>query len=178
MKDLGKKLNAIREYKSLSQEELGRIVQRTKSTIGRYEKGLMEIPAKVIIDLCNYYQLSLDAFVESTYFIAQQQQAENGSALQKGGLAKLDSQALVNYFNLLSDSAKATLFSYMEMEIATQISHDMTLSASEFYRKPPMFGYIALYYYNFLTERAKNKVLAYMEVELLPDSSTDEESAD
>ncbi len=167
MKDLGQKLRAIREYNSLSQEELGRIVERTKSTIGRYEKGLMEIPAKVIIDLCNYYQLSLDAFVESTHFIAQQKQREHSSVLQKGDLSKLDTQELVNYFNLLSDSTKGTLFSYMELEIATLASHDMMLPASEFYRKPPMFGYIAVYYYNFLSERSKRKVLAYMEVELL-----------
>jgi len=57
--------SAIDTHSSVSQEELGAVVQKTKSTIGRYEKGLMEIPAKVIIDLCNYYQLSLDAFVES-----------------------------------------------------------------------------------------------------------------
>ena len=52
MIELGKKIKMVREYNDLSQEELGAVVQKTKSTIGRYEKGLMEIPAKVIIDSC------------------------------------------------------------------------------------------------------------------------------
>lgn len=167
MKDLGKKLKAVREYNDLSQEELGKIVQRTKSTIGRYEKGLMEIPAKVIIDLCNYYQLSLDAFVESAFFTIHQNNLENVTSLKKGALAKMDLQQLVNYFNLLPETAKVTIFSYMEIEVATRSTQDMVLPSSEFYRKPPMFGYIALYYYNFLNDRAKEKVLSYIEIEVL-----------
>ncbi|MCD7907246.1 MAG: helix-turn-helix domain-containing protein [Clostridium sp.] len=90
MIELGKKIKMVREYNDLSQEELGTIVQKTKSTIGRYEKGLMEIPAKVIIDLCNYYQLSLDAFVESTYYAGHQAHMEKNTELKRGGLAALD----------------------------------------------------------------------------------------
>ncbi|MBS6954579.1 MAG: helix-turn-helix transcriptional regulator [Enterocloster asparagiformis] len=167
MIELGKKIKMVREYNDLSQEELGTIVQKTKSTIGRYEKGLMEIPAKVIIDLCNYYQLSLDAFVESTYYAGHQAHMEKNTELKRGGLAALDPQQLVNYFNMLPDSAKTTIFAYMEIEVATRSSQDMMLPSSEFYKKPPMFGYIAVYYYNFLSEHAKNKVLSYMEIEIL-----------
>ena len=171
MIELGKKIKMVREYNDLSQEELGAVLQKTKSTIGRYEKGLMEIPAKVIIDLCNYYQLSLDAFVESAYYASHQQNLEKNVSLRKGMLAALDPQQLVNYFNLLPDSAKATIFAYMEIEVATRSSQDMMLPSSEFYKKPPMFGYIAVYYYNFLSEHARNKVLSYMEIEILASES-------
>lgn len=110
MIELGKKIKMVREYNDLSQEELGAVVQKTKSTIGRYEKGLMEIPAKVIIDLCNYYQLSLDAFVESDYYASHQHNLEKNVSLRKGALAALDPQQLVNYFNLLPDSSKSHHF--------------------------------------------------------------------
>ena len=174
MTDLGKKIKSVREYNSLSQEELGIIVQKTKSTIGRYEKGLMEIPAKVIIDACNYYQLSIDAFVESTFFIAHQENAEKAVSHKRNALLNCDTQQLVNYFNMLSDSAKSTIFSYMEIEVATRSSQDMMLPSSKFYTKPPMFGYIAVYYYYFLTDHSKRKVLAFMEIEILAANSPED----
>ena len=34
MIELGKKIKMVREYNDLSQEELGAVVQKTKSTIG------------------------------------------------------------------------------------------------------------------------------------------------
>lgn len=63
-KDLGLKLKELRIYHKMLQTDISSIVGKSSSAISRYEKGEAEIPATVVIDLCNHFGISIDEFLE------------------------------------------------------------------------------------------------------------------
>lgn len=62
-KELGLKLKQLRTSHKLLQSDIATIVGKSSSAVSRYEKGEAEIPATVIIDLCNNFNISIDNFL-------------------------------------------------------------------------------------------------------------------
>lgn len=57
---VGKRLRTLREEKNITQEELGKILGTSHVTIGRYENGERIPKLDILIDLANYFDVSLD----------------------------------------------------------------------------------------------------------------------
>lgn len=55
-------LRHLRREHHLSLATLGRIVGRNKSTIWRYEEGILVVPTDVLFKLADLYQVSIDSF--------------------------------------------------------------------------------------------------------------------
>lgn len=63
MQDLGLKIKELREKNGWSQEELGRKVNKSKSTISLYESDGLYPPGDVLIELAFLFNVSLDYLV-------------------------------------------------------------------------------------------------------------------
>ena len=59
------RLKLLREQKGLSQEELGKSVGLSKSTIGMYEQGRREPDSATLLKIANLFKVSVDFFLES-----------------------------------------------------------------------------------------------------------------
>lgn len=60
-------LKALRKEKSLSQEELGKVVSVTGATVSRWEAGLVEPDYQVLIELSTYFSVSTDYLLGLEY---------------------------------------------------------------------------------------------------------------
>lgn len=60
---LGKTLKAYRRLNNLSQEELGRIINKERQTISTYEIGLRIPNIYTLCDLADLYGISLDELI-------------------------------------------------------------------------------------------------------------------
>ena len=56
----GEKLKSIRTREGLTQEELAKLIDVSKSLYSRYEKEIQLIPAKHLITICNHFDVSID----------------------------------------------------------------------------------------------------------------------
>lgn len=59
-KELGHRIKKVRKSNNLTQAELGKIVEKEYSTIGRYENGILPVPSDVLIKIVEYFNLSAD----------------------------------------------------------------------------------------------------------------------
>lgn len=63
MFDFGLRLRDLRETHRLSQEQLGRKVNRSKSVISSYENNIKFPPAEILVQLAVIFNVSLDYLV-------------------------------------------------------------------------------------------------------------------
>lgn len=63
MFDFGLRLRELRVKHKMSQEELGRRVDRSKSVISSYENNLKMPPLAILIDMAHIFNVSLDYMV-------------------------------------------------------------------------------------------------------------------
>lgn len=72
MKECIKIIRDLREDKDLKQSEVAEIIGTTQQQYSKYENGVTEIPARVIVILANFYGVSTDFLLN-----VQQLQDEN-----------------------------------------------------------------------------------------------------
>lgn len=63
MSYIGKNIKKIRSLKKLNQTEFSKIFNLTRGSIGAYEEGRAEPKIDTIIQMANYFGLSIDAFI-------------------------------------------------------------------------------------------------------------------
>lgn len=63
MFDFGLRLRELREGQKLSQEQLGRKVDRSKSVISSYENNIKFPPAEILVKMAVIFNVSLDYLV-------------------------------------------------------------------------------------------------------------------
>jgi len=63
MFDMGQRLRELRESRHLSQEALGKKVNKSKPVISSYENNLKVPPVDILVDLAVLYNVSLDYLV-------------------------------------------------------------------------------------------------------------------
>lgn len=99
---VGKRLRALREEKNITQEELGRILGTSHVTIGRYENGERIPKLDILIDLANYFDVSLD------YLLFRSDKKEVYSSKDKSNnLTILNTNLpIVEDFNKLNEEGK------------------------------------------------------------------------
>ncbi len=55
-----RRIRELREDNDLKQKQLAEYLHCTQVAYSRYELGLRDIPTQVLIDLANYYNISID----------------------------------------------------------------------------------------------------------------------
>ena len=62
--NIGVKLRELREEKNITQEQLASILKINRVQYNQYENNYFNIPIKHIIDLANYYHISIDYLLD------------------------------------------------------------------------------------------------------------------
>lgn len=55
-----KRIRDLREDKDLSQKEIARILNMSQTGYSKYEVGTNDVPTKILIQLANFYNTSVD----------------------------------------------------------------------------------------------------------------------
>ena len=61
------RLKELRKQKHISQTDLAKALNMKQTTISSYEKGKTQPPIEVLIDIANYFNVSLDYLLERQY---------------------------------------------------------------------------------------------------------------
>ena len=61
-----RRLRDLREDNDLSQTEVARILNMSQTGYSKYETGENDIPTRVLIELADFYQTSVDYLLERT----------------------------------------------------------------------------------------------------------------
>ena len=88
--NFGEKLKLLRYEKGLTQDDIGYIFNVTKSCISCYEKGTREPSIKMLIQMSNYFRVSIDYLI-------------NNDKIKKGNKIKLTENDFI-IINLLKDN--------------------------------------------------------------------------
>lgn len=102
IKKIGKRLRDLREEKNITQEELGKILGTSHVTIGRYENGERIPKLDILMDLANYFSVSLD------FLLFRSDKKEVSSNTDKSSLNFINERKLpiVEDYNKLNDEGK------------------------------------------------------------------------
>jgi len=60
------RIRDMREDNDLTQHQIATLLNISQSTYSRYENGELEIPIQTLINLANYYNISIDYLVNLT----------------------------------------------------------------------------------------------------------------
>lgn len=61
-----KKIRDLREDKDLTQQEMAKFLNISQATYSRYENGELDIPTSVLIQLSQFYHVSVDYLLNQT----------------------------------------------------------------------------------------------------------------
>ena len=61
-----KNLRAIREDNDLRQSDIAKILNVSQNTYSQYETGVIALTAEVLINLADYYNVSIDYLLDRT----------------------------------------------------------------------------------------------------------------
>jgi len=104
---MGQRIKELRKSKGLTQQELGKILNVTKVSICCYEKGTRTPSLDTLIDLSNFFSVSLDYFIGNDTFVISNEDKEYGMKMAKEEIAIIEelrkSSNDVVYNKLLED---------------------------------------------------------------------------
>ena len=61
-----KNLRAIREDRDLKQKDIAQYLNVSQNTYSQYETGVISLTAEILINLSNYYDVSVDFLLDRT----------------------------------------------------------------------------------------------------------------
>lgn len=64
--DYRQRMKELREDRDLTQEELGKVIEKSQQGYSHIENGRAELKIEDLITLCKYYDLSADYFIGIT----------------------------------------------------------------------------------------------------------------
>ena len=73
-----KRLKELRKENNLTQSDLGRILNVTKSTICSYEKGTRMAPIETQVNLANYFKVDLDYLIGTETYVVSDKEENYG----------------------------------------------------------------------------------------------------
>lgn len=99
-------IRGLREDKDLKQCEIAKIINSTQQQYSRYELGISDIPAGIIIKLADYYDVSTD------YILGRLLNSKSYSLINSTPKDSITLSILSN-INDLSQNEKTELFDYI-----------------------------------------------------------------
>lgn len=61
-----KRIRDLREDKDLTQKQIGKLLNMSQTGYNQYEIGKNDIPTRILIELANFYNTSVDYILELT----------------------------------------------------------------------------------------------------------------
>ncbi len=109
---LGKNIRKIRKAKKMTQEDLGKVLGVSKTSIVNYESGQRKISLDFIVKLCKFYELSFDELIpleENQEFAIISRRPEDVAFWEKWHEEFEDQEFNENEIALLIDFARLIL---------------------------------------------------------------------
>ena len=123
MSNMQNRISCLRKQCSLSQEELAEILRISQSSLSKYEKDRLAIPSVVLIQMSEYFKVSVDYIlgIDESDFQLTEKEMDDFLTLQIKELNKSQKCQLIQFINeistnqivkLTSDRASSMLTSY------------------------------------------------------------------
>ena len=130
-KTIGQVIRIKRRRKNISQEKLAEAIGITKSSISRYEKGLMEIPASILPLICEECKFPFSDFfktetIEDTFKFFESTIRERSTDKKK--YLYIDDQKEMHKFLLSEEGATV----YEQINLTRQVADKFNLSETDY----------------------------------------------
>lgn len=93
-----KRIRDLREDKDLSQKEIASILNMSQTGYSKYEVGTNDVPTKILIQLANFYNTSVDYILGLTNEIKPYKMIKNGELLHPLQLVSHFYLLILNFF--------------------------------------------------------------------------------
>ena len=106
---MNNRLAQLREEKNLSQAQVGKIINAAQNTVSQWEKGNRGISSEVLIQLADFYRVSIDYLLGRT---------ENRTALQENIQSDTTNEelALIKKYRALDEHGKNLVNTVLDCE--------------------------------------------------------------
>ena len=106
---MNNRLAQLREEKNLSQAQVGKIINAAQNTVSQWEKGNRGISSEVLIQLADFYRVSIDYLLGRT---------ENRTALQENIQSDTTNKelALIKKYRALDEHGKNLVNTVLDCE--------------------------------------------------------------
>lgn len=123
MSNMQNRISCLRKQCSLSQEELAEILRISQSSLSKYEKDRLAIPSVVLIQMAEYFKVSVDYIlgIDESDFQLTEKEMDDFLALQIKALNKSQKSQLIQFLNEISTNQIVKLTS--EKASSVLISH-------------------------------------------------------
>ena len=104
MSNMQNRISCLRKQCSLSQEELAEILRISQSSLSKYEKDRLAIPSVVLIQMAEYFKVSVDYIlgIDESDFQLTEKEMDDFLTLQIKALNKSQKCQLIQFFNEIS----------------------------------------------------------------------------
>lgn len=116
-KKFGLFLKKLRKEKSMTQEQLAEILGVTNRSISRWENGFSMPDFDLVIELAEYYGVSIDELLEGERRTDMTNKQETETMLKAADYANAEKMILVKRLNLLFITAVLAFFVYMLLDM-------------------------------------------------------------
>lgn len=98
------RISCLRKQCSLSQEELAEILRISQSSLSKYEKDRLAIPSVVLIQMAEYFKVSVDYIlgIDKSDCPLTEKEMDDFLTLQIKALNKIQKCQLIQFFNEIS----------------------------------------------------------------------------
>ena len=105
------RIKELRELNNETQEELGKILNVSKATISKYEKGTVEVSNDTLIKLANHFDVSTDYILGRTDTPISINEPIEIAASTKDGIdlsdiCEEDKKTIMNIYNMIKNKNK------------------------------------------------------------------------
>ncbi|EIW15718.1 MULTISPECIES: helix-turn-helix domain-containing protein [Pelosinus] len=108
MKQFGQNLQKLRTNNNMTQEDLGKLLNVTQSTIAYYESGKKQPSLETIVFIADYFRVSVD-------YLLDRMDSFISPALQTTGLSQ-ENLDLLDRLNNLTDADRKEIQSYIQFK--------------------------------------------------------------
>ena len=104
MSNMQNRISCLRKQCSLSQEELAEILRISQSSLSKYEKDRLAIPSVVLIQMSEYFKVSVDYIlgIDESDFQLTEKEMDDFLTLQIKELNKSQKCQLIQFINEIS----------------------------------------------------------------------------
>ncbi len=104
MSNMQNRISCLRKQCSLSQEQLAEILRISQSSLSKYEKDRLAIPSVVLIQMSEYFKVSVDYIlgIDESDFQLTEKEMDDFLTLQIKALNKSQKCQLIQFFNEIS----------------------------------------------------------------------------
>ena len=104
MSNMQNRISCLRKQCSLSQEQLAEILRISQSSLSKYEKDRLAIPSVVLIQMSEYFKVSVDYIlgIDESDFQLTEKEMDDFLTLQIKALNKSQKCQLIQFINEIS----------------------------------------------------------------------------